>query len=89
MNKFTEFLRNMRQFDPILIEAVEKGFDMIYEATEDVVEDVKEKVGDTPEEDTPEEDVGELLGTDLPESPEELDNDFTEEDLRITSWIVD
>ena len=45
MSKFTEFLGNLRQFDPVLIEAIEKGFNMIYEATEDVVSDIKEKVG--------------------------------------------
>lgn len=78
MNKFTEFLNNMRQFDPVLIESVEKGFAMIFESTEDVVEDVKKKVNKGNVNKIS--DIKEELVDILEENPEEM----TQDDSRIT-----
>jgi len=96
MKKFTEFLYNMREFDPILIEAVEKGFNMIYESTEDIVEDVKKKVGtgeDTSDDFFAEEPSSELELDEFSEEDEMTDekmdkfeaDEFPEEELRVIS----
>ena len=41
--KYNEFLETIKSHEPSLIEGVQKAFNIIFEATEDVVERVKEK----------------------------------------------
>lgn len=48
--KFKAFLENIKQFDPFLIESIQKAFNILLESTEEIVKDVKAKM--QPEEET-------------------------------------
>ena len=49
MNKFINFLNDIKEKDPTLVEAVQKVYNLLFESTEELVDKVKAKV--KPEED--------------------------------------
>jgi len=71
-NKFQEFLNNMKNQNPPLIEVIQKGFSLLFETTEEVVEKVKEKVG------SKKEDWGSLISDDEENEENEWLNELAE-----------